>query len=336
MKKYQRKTQKFKKRRGGAGIKSKKNVSHAKSKAATKYPDTVEINDENIRKLVKDYIHGRKNKLPLNLKGIPIGKWDVSNVTDMSDLFINEKNFNEDISEWKVHNVIDMSYMFYDAKKFNQDISEWNVSHVEYMSNMFCGAINFNQDISKWEVSHVSDMQSMFRDAKKFNQDISEWDVSNVVLFSHMFSGATDFEQDLNLWDVSNNNDMIAMFDNAPKMKIQYISRWEFPHDTNNHHSRIKYYDRLIFPVFNRYLTLTAEEKNILAEENTKLREPALHNRTFRKRKNFVKLLQQTDEEHKKGNQISSEPQINKFLENEDWNRELSEYIQISPKKSPL
>ena len=50
---------------------------------------------------------------------------------------INKNNFNGDISKWNVSNVTDMSNMFY-GSKFNRDISEWNVSNVNNMQQMFC------------------------------------------------------------------------------------------------------------------------------------------------------------------------------------------------------
>ena len=42
----------------------------------------------------------------------PIDKWDVSNVTDMSNLFFGRSSFNENIGSWKTHNVTTMAGMF--------------------------------------------------------------------------------------------------------------------------------------------------------------------------------------------------------------------------------
>ena len=66
-----------------------------------------------------------------------ISDWDVSQVTDMSELFKDKTNFNDDISNWDVSNVTNMSVMFSDATSFNQDISSWDVSSVTDMSAMF-------------------------------------------------------------------------------------------------------------------------------------------------------------------------------------------------------
>jgi surface protein len=96
----------------------------------------------------------------------------------------------------------DLSFLFEDKKDFNQDISGWDVSSVGDMGLMFHRATSFNQDLSKWDVSNVTDMRGMFAGATSFNQDISNWDVSNVRNMYMMFAGATSFNQDLSKWDI--------------------------------------------------------------------------------------------------------------------------------------
>merc|ERR1712176_453670 len=78
----------------------------------------------------------------------PIGEWDVSRVTDMSEMFSNQLVFNGDISKWDVSRVKDMSGMFRSCATFNNDISKWDVSSVTDMNGMFAGASVFNSDIS--------------------------------------------------------------------------------------------------------------------------------------------------------------------------------------------
>merc|ERR1719201_1994778 len=52
----------------------------------------------------------------------PIDQWDTSQVTDMSHLFENELDFNEDISGWNVDAVTSMHDMFLHAESFDQDL----------------------------------------------------------------------------------------------------------------------------------------------------------------------------------------------------------------------
>ena len=59
-----------------------------------------------------------------------ISLWDTHKITDMSFLFRNHPEFNDDIRDWDVSNVTDMGYMFSGAKNFNQPIGGWDVSSV--------------------------------------------------------------------------------------------------------------------------------------------------------------------------------------------------------------
>jgi surface protein len=155
-----------------------------------------------------------------------INSWDVSGVTNISQVFMSCSNFNQNIGGWDVSNVTDMSQMFQNASSFNQDIGAWDVSNVNNMNNIFNGATSFNQDIGAWDVSNVNNMNNIFSGATSFDQDINGWDVSNVNNMSNMFFGATSFNQDINGWDVSNVNNMRQMFRNATSFN-QNISSWD-------------------------------------------------------------------------------------------------------------
>ena len=123
-----------------------------------------------------------------------ISDWDVSQVTDMSQLFYHEPNFNDDISNWNVINVTNMNFMFYGASAFNQPVGNWDVSSVTDMGYMFYGATSLNQDISNWDVGNVTDMSWMFHNTGNFVQDISSWCVSNITSEPTGFSnGAQNF-----------------------------------------------------------------------------------------------------------------------------------------------
>jgi surface protein len=110
----------------------------------------------------------------------PIGNWCVSQVTDMSDLFKDAVDFNENL--WSdVSNVITMKGMFSGAASYDQHMSSWDVSRVTDMCKMFNGAASFNSSIGAWNVPNVTNMEGMFFEAKSFDQDISDWDLSSVV-----------------------------------------------------------------------------------------------------------------------------------------------------------
>ena len=135
---------------------------------------------EELQDIIEQRIKQEGNEVNLN-------DIDISNITDMSNLFKNLFSFNGDISNWDVSNVENMSNIFFGCKKFNKDISKWDVSNVKNMSSMFSNCETFNKDISNWDISHVTDMSCMFWDCKKFNQNISNWDVSNVKNYKYIF-----------------------------------------------------------------------------------------------------------------------------------------------------
>ena len=56
--------------------------------------------------------------------------WDIGNVTDMSDAFLEKTMLNADISSWDVSSVTDVYFMFADATSFNQDLFSWDVTSV--------------------------------------------------------------------------------------------------------------------------------------------------------------------------------------------------------------
>jgi len=65
---------------------------------------------------------------------------------------------------WDVTLVTDMSNLFYDMKTFNAPIDQWDTSQVTNMSCMFAGAKSFNQPITM-DTSKVTNMNAMFSNA---------------------------------------------------------------------------------------------------------------------------------------------------------------------------
>ena len=144
----------------------------------------------------------------------PIEKWDVRQVTNMTNVFDGKINFNEDISEWNMGNVENTSRMFYNAEAFNQYIGDWNMGKVENTSRMFYGAEAFNQDIGDWSMGNVTFASYMFLGAKAFNQDIGGWSMGNVLWAVSMFEGAIIFNQYIGYWDIDAAN-RLDIFNNS-------------------------------------------------------------------------------------------------------------------------
>ena len=157
----------------------------------------------------------------------PIKDWDVTRITDMSNLFSGEysspNKFDEDISGWDVSNVTNMESMF-ENSIFNQPIGDWDVSSVVDMSYMFHFSV-FNQPLEQWgsKLGNVKNMEMMFYDSP-FNQDINNWDVGNVQNMDGMFEGSK-FNRYIGNWDVGNVQNMDGMFSHS--LFNQDISSWK-------------------------------------------------------------------------------------------------------------
>ncbi|WNL31867.1 BspA family leucine-rich repeat surface protein [Arcobacter cryaerophilus gv. pseudocryaerophilus] len=70
-----------------------------------------------------------------------------TNVTTQSGF---EKKFNSPLNRWDTSNITNMSRLFLGNITFNQDISSWDVSKVENMDRIFFNTPLLNQDLSKW------------------------------------------------------------------------------------------------------------------------------------------------------------------------------------------
>ena len=109
-----------------------------------------QIDDSNIQDAVNLWISDQQAAISSYGN---ISEWDVSDVTDMSQLFKNKQNFNDDISAWNTSNVTNMAWMF-------------------GVNNGTNGLGDFNQDLSAWDVSNVKNMAAMFKGHKIYDQDL--------------------------------------------------------------------------------------------------------------------------------------------------------------------
>ena len=184
------------------------------------------LTNTNIQSIVNLWISDPSQSIFTNSSYIPyygsIQNWNVSSVTNMSNLFQNKTSFNNDISSWDTSNVTNMSNMFNGATSFNQNISGWNVSNVTNMESMFNGANAFNQDLNSWVVTNVTNMSNMFNNASIFNYNLSSWNVSSVTNMSEMFENASAFNQYIRIWNTNNVTNFTNMFQNANAMTNTY------------------------------------------------------------------------------------------------------------------
>ncbi len=167
------------------------------------------------------------------LVSVPNDAPDLSNVTDMSQMFLYCMSFNQDLSHWDTSNITNMKSVFNSCAAFDGNISGWDTSSVTDMSLMFTGCSVFNQDLSSWVVSNVITMFQMFKNCSVFDSNLSSWDVSSVTKMDAMFSYAEEFNNGgsdgINDWDITSLTSLKEVFQEA-ELFNQPLDEW----DTSN------------------------------------------------------------------------------------------------------
>jgi surface protein len=152
-----------------------------------------------------------------NLTGVPANV--PTTLLYTQSMFSGATSLNDpNIRNWNVSKVTNMSNMFNGATSFNQDLSSWNTGLVTNMSNMFNGATSMNSPLNSWNTAKVTNMDRMFFGASSFNQPLNNWNTSNVTNMLLMFYGAP-YSQDLTAWDMNKVNKMAFMV-NDPDSKL--------------------------------------------------------------------------------------------------------------------
>src|SRR5690606_23771067 len=145
---------------------------------------------------------------------------DLSGVTDLSFAFGHSGiDVIPNINDWDVSTVTDMSNLFEDVTGFNQPLDNWDVSNVGTMSFMFDGASSFNQPLDSWDVRKLEDFSYMFRDASSFNQSLAAWQLESFVggIASFYRSGMSceNFSYSLYSWATNSNTNNGAILDGS-------------------------------------------------------------------------------------------------------------------------
>jgi len=131
-------------------------------------PGTTSLTDSSIKDAINIWKSSRSSAI--STYGY-IKQWDVSAVTNMLNLFKNDRTFNEDINGWNVSSVTNMNGMFHGATAFNQPLAGWDVSAVTNMNNLFNSATTFHNNKYNWRAG------------------ISHWKPNSSVTTTGMFGG---------------------------------------------------------------------------------------------------------------------------------------------------
>ena len=158
-----------------------------------------------------------------------ISTWNVSAITDMSQLFLAKTTITElDLSDWDVSNVTDMRQMFVAMINCTSlDISGWDTDNVTDMSVMFGNMGKLESlDVSSLNTHNVTDMSSMFASTGKLTSlDVTNFDTSKVTNMANMFGGMAKLTSlDVTNFDTSKVTNMSQMFSQIPVSTLDLSS----------------------------------------------------------------------------------------------------------------
>ena len=102
-----------------------------------------------------------KEAIGKNGNGCDLKHIDLSQITDLSWIFSDNRKINGDISKRNVSGVLNMSNIFSNSW-FNGDISKWDVSGVLNMCGMCCES-QIRGDLRRWNNMGLANMRDMFK-----------------------------------------------------------------------------------------------------------------------------------------------------------------------------
>ena len=130
-------------------------------------------------------------------------------------------------------NVTNMTAMFYDSKLTSLDVSQWNTSNVTNMRHMFHSINMEHLDVDNWDTSNVTDMYSIFENSPISSINVSKWNTSNVTNMATAFFKTNLTELDLTNWDTSKVQYSYDMFLLSGIKKLTLGSKTKFNNDPN-------------------------------------------------------------------------------------------------------
>lgn len=161
------------------------------------------------------------------LANISVTTWNVSKVTDMSNMFYccdslpsidlkpntcTAKDGSGQYTAWNTASLKNTSGMFMDYDGENHalttvDTTGWDTSKLEDTNYMFmeCRGLTAVKGIERWNVSSLKDAHNMFQDCQSLQTiNVSDWNTASLENTSVMFSSCKALKNiDISKWDMS-------------------------------------------------------------------------------------------------------------------------------------
>lgn len=126
---------------------------------------------------------------------------DFSKVNSTRGMFKGAISFNQPIDHFNMSNITNINEMFMNAGSFNQNLNSWVFSpDLDSMNDIFNGASNFNGAISNWNVENIKTFRRAWANTNLFNRDISQWCTVSV----DQIDDIKDFDLNASSWSEVN------------------------------------------------------------------------------------------------------------------------------------
>ena len=207
-----------------------------------KLPDDFSKDKKSLENLFSGSLNYYRNDGNNTIKSFDAKNWDISNVTNMSDMFRGCAYLTSvDVSNWNTSNVTNMSKIFNGCTDLTSvDVSNLNTSNVTDMTYMFGSTLDLyggpdhylvfnNINLNNINTSNVTNMSYMFCGCNKLtNIDVSGFDTSKVAYMGGIFNECAYLTSvDVSNWDTSNVTDMNRMFFNCISLTSLDVSNWD-------------------------------------------------------------------------------------------------------------
>lgn len=154
--------------------------------------------------------------------------WNVSNVTDMTQMFAGCTTYDQPMDLWNVAKVTEFVGMFQNCKMLNKSINAWVMTKATDLSYMFAGCTSYNQPMDRLRPAGNTAINAsyMLQGCTSFNSPIAGFIQTNIKLLTSMLADCILFNQDMSGVSFGNNVDITGMFDGCKAFNGLLGSKW--------------------------------------------------------------------------------------------------------------
>lgn len=171
-----------------------------------------QFNNKSLRNAIQQYF---KNKTQTESMFGPIGRWDTSQVTDMSELFKDRVDFNEKLM-WNTEKVTTMKSMFQNCKRYDQPI-DMSCKSLINASGMFENCQSLNKKIILDNTTNLKDVIRMFANCTNFSASLQMKDTFNIIYTDQMFENCISLREFI--WNETSTDGFFTSIVNFPKLE---------------------------------------------------------------------------------------------------------------------